>query len=213
MSINVLLDDQIDKLFADNPELNSTSKNKFEVSVAAFANFKHLYGLEIDDLIDGIMGEGGDEGIDHCYIFCNGSLVIDESYPINKESHIKIKFFQTKKETSFSTDGFRKFKEGIEEIFNLEIGLDKLKKVGANNDIIEKADLIRKIFRKSKIERARFSCEAFYVTAAPEIKISEKIKHLEQELKSNDLAIPFDFYFWGTQDLLDLTKDQNEKLR
>lgn len=212
MSVKLLLDDQIQKLYNDNPELNTVNKNKFEVAVASFANLRHLHGIELDDLIDGIMGEGGDEGIDHCYIFCNGNLVADESHPINKESHIKVKFFQTKKESSFSTDGFRKTKEGIEEIFDFDIELTKLKKIGANQDILEKADLIRTLFRKAKLERAKFSCEVFYATAAPDKKISNKLKHLKEELIKNQLKIPYDFYFWGAQDLLDLTETLDEKI-
>ena len=66
MSLKILIDDQIEKLFKDNPELTSVKKNKFEIAVASFANVKFLNGLEFDDLIDGIMGEGGDEGIDLC---------------------------------------------------------------------------------------------------------------------------------------------------
>lgn len=212
MSLRILLDDQIDKLFEDNPELNSVDKNQFEIAVASFANLKYLYGIEIDDLIDGIMGEGGDEGIDHCYLFCNGVLVVDENHPINKESHIKVKFFQTKKEPGFSTDGFRKLKEGIEEIFNLELPLDQLRKIGANQDIIEKADLIRKIFRKAQRERAKFSGEVFYATISAEKKISEKIEFLVGELKSNSLKIPFEFNFWGVQDVLDLTENKDESI-
>ena len=61
MSIKILLDDQIDKLFKDNPELATVNKNRFEIAVASFANLRHLHGIEFDDLIDGIMGEGGDE--------------------------------------------------------------------------------------------------------------------------------------------------------
>jgi hypothetical protein len=212
MSLRILLDDQIDKLFEDNPELGSVNKNKFEIAVSAFANLNYLYGIEYDDLIDGIMGEGGDEGIDHCYIFCNGVLVKDENHSINKESHIKVKFFQTKKENGFSTNGFKNLKEGIEEIFNLELDLDKLQKIGANQDIIEAADLIRKIFRKSSRERAKFTCEVYYVTAAPELKISEKIFHLQDELKGNNLKIPFDFEYWGAQQLLDLTERVDESI-
>lgn len=212
MSIKILLDDQINKLFSDNPELNTVNKNKFEIAVASFANLRHLHGIEFDDLIDGIMGEGGDEGIDHCYVFCNGNLVADGNYPINKESHIKVKFFQTKQESSFSTDGFRKTKEGIEEIFNFDIEISKLQKLGANQDILDKAELIRAVFRKAKLERARFSCEVFYATAAPDKKISEKIIHLKEELKNNDLKIPFEFNFWGAQDVLDLTETLDEKI-
>ncbi|MDD4929001.1 MAG: AIPR family protein [Gallionella sp.] len=212
MSLTILLNDQIDKLFKANTELNSVNKNQFEIAVVSFANSKYLHGIEFDDLVDGVMGEGGDEGIDHCYIFCNGMLVADESHPINKESHVKVKFFQTKKEQGFSTDGFRKVKEGIEEIFNLDIDLDKLQKIGANKDILDKADLIRRLFRKASLERAKFSCEVFYVTAAPETKLSEKIKHLANELKENKLRIPFEFYFWGAQEVLDLTEGEDETI-
>jgi len=212
MSLTILLNDQIDKLFKANAELSSVRKNPFEIAVASFANLKYLHGIEFDDLVDGIMGEGGDEGIDHCYVFCNGMLVADENHPINKESHIKVKFFQAKKESGFSTDGFRKVKEGIEEIFNLEIDLDKLQKIGANRDILEKADLIRKLFRKANLERAKFSCEVFYVTVALDTKLSEKINHLVDELKENTLRIPFEFYFWGAQEVLNLTEGEDETI-
>jgi len=212
MSLKILLDDQIEKLFNDNPELKSIKKNKFEISVASFANLKYLNGLEFDDLVDGIMGEGGDEGIDLCYVYCNGTLVKDELHPITKDSTLKVKFFQVKKEDGFSTDGFRKLKEGIQEIFNLDLDLDKLQIIGANQDILEMADLIRKIFRKSRLERSKFSCEVFYVTASPDINISEKIKHLEEELKKNSLAIPFEFEYLGAQKILDLTSKNDEQI-
>lgn len=210
MSLKILLEDQIQKLFKDNPELNLVKKNQFEVAISSFVNVKHLHGLEYDDLIDGIMGEGGDEGIDLCYVFCNGTLVKDEEFPINKESIVKVKFFQVKKEDGFSTDGFRKFKEGIEEIFNLDIELDELQKIGANQDIIDMAELIRKVFRKARTERAKFSCEVFYVTISSDINISEKIKHLEEELSKNSLSIPFEFNYWGAQKLLDLNNQTDE---
>ena len=212
MSLKILIDDQVEKLFSDNPELNAVSKNKFEIAVASFANIKHLNGLEFDDLIDGIIGDGGDEGIDLCYVYCNGTLVKDELHPITKDSTIKVKFFQVKKEDGFSTDGFRKFKEGIEEIFNLELDLDKLQIIGANEDILEMADLIRKVFRKARLELAKFSCEVFYATTSVEINISEKILHLEGELKNNTLKIPFEFEYWGAQKLLDLTSKTDEQI-
>ena len=101
MSLKILLDDQIAKLFNDSPELDSLDKNKFEIAVASFANVKYLNSLEVDDLVDGICGDGGDEGIDLCYLYCNGNLVKDESHPITKDSTVKVKFFQVKKKMRF----------------------------------------------------------------------------------------------------------------
>ncbi|WP_252092388.1 AIPR family protein [Pseudomonas sp. MWU13-3659] len=210
MSLRILVDDHIGKLFIDNPELKTVNKNQFEIAVASFANLKYLNGLELDDLMDGILGEGGDEGIDLCYVFCNGAPVNDDEYPLNKESHVKVKFFQVKKENGFSVDGFRKTKEGIDEIFNLELDLEQLKNLGANPDFIRKADLIRKIFRRCGLAKAKFSCEVFYVTIAPELKIPEKIFQLEKELKEHPLNIPFEVSYLGAQQLLNLTESVDE---
>jgi hypothetical protein len=212
MSIKILLEDQIEKLFVDNPELNSINKNKFEIAVASFANLRFLNGLEFDDLIDGIMGDGGDEGIDLSYVFCNGTLVKDENHPLTSDSIIKVKFFQIKKEEGFSVEGFRKLKEGIEEIFDLDIDLEKLQKIGANKEIIEMADLIRKFLRRSRLEKAKFTCEVYYVTICAEINIPQKIRHLEDELRANALLIPYEFDYWGAQDLLDLTRKYDEQI-
>lgn len=212
MSLKILIDDQIDKLFRDSTELTSVKKNKFEIAVASFANVKFLNGLEFDDLIDGIMGDGGDEGIDLCYVYCNGTLVKDESQRITRDSTVKVKFFQIKKESGFSTDGFRKLKEGIEQIFNLELELENLKNLGANADFLEMTDLIRKIYRKARREMAKFSCEVFYVTMSSDISVSEKIKHLENQLRSNVLNIQYNFDYWGAQSLLDLTNKTDEQI-
>ena len=160
------------------------------------------------------MGEGGDEGIDHCYVFCNGTLVNSDEHPITRDSTLKVKFFQTKKENSFSTDGFRKTVEGIKEIFNLDLDLTKLQGIGANKDILDKADLIRKVLRTAKKNRANFSCELYFVTAASEKKISPKIDLLSEQLKENlrSLDIEIDIDFWGAQELLNMTKSLNESI-
>lgn len=212
MSLRILIEDQIDKLFTDSPELKLIKKNQFEIAVASFANLKFLHGIECDDLIDGIMGDGGDEGIDLCYVYCNGNLIKDENHPIVKDSVIKAKFFQIKKELGFKSDGFRKLKEGIEQIFNFDLDLDKLRSIGANETFIEMADLTRKVFRKSRLNGAKFSCEVVYATISLEVEISSKIKHLEDELKNHQLSIPFEFNYWGAQKLLDLTNKTDEKI-
>jgi len=213
MSLQIILDDQIDKLFEDSPELNDIDKDKFEIAVAHFASFKYLHGIDSDDLITGIMGSGGDEGIDMCYIFCNGILVRDEKVPLNSESTIKVKFFQAKKVNSFSVNGFKNTVEGINEIFDLSLQIEDLEKIGANQSIIEKAELIRKLYRKSQKERASFSCEVYYVTQSPTLDIPAKITELyEPSLKNNILSIPYKFEYWGCQKLLDLDKKFDEEL-
>jgi hypothetical protein len=147
-----------------------------------------------------------------CYLFCNGFLIRDENHPINSDSIVKVKFFQTKREDSFSSDTALKLKDGIEQIFNLDLSLDELKANGANDDILSKTDLIRKIFRKTQKERGRFYCEVFYATEALELNIPTKISLYEQQLRDNPLKIPIKFEYWGAQELLDLIKTKDEAL-
>jgi len=232
VSTNILLDDDIRRLFEDNPDLEGRGLDKFEFAVAAFSNIKHLNGLEFDDLISGIMGSGGDEGIDLCYIFYNGTLISENDYAIekigkgegaeykvslseliklNRDSNVKVKFFQAKKVSGFETEGFKKTKEGFEEIFDLNLSPAKLEKVGANKHFIEKAILIRHLFRKARQEKSGFSCEIFYATAANHKEISGKIKHEEKKLKEKAL-IPVEVYFWNAQDLIDLNSSSSESI-
>jgi hypothetical protein len=212
MSIKILLDDQIEKLFNDNPELSIIKKNKFELAVANFINVKLLYGLEFEDLINGITGDSGDEGIDFIYLFQNGILVNSDDIDVNSSSIFKLKIFQVKKEDGFSVEGFRKIKEGIEEIFNLELDPNRLKFIGANQELIDKVVLIRTVFRKSRLAQAKFSVDVFYITSASEINIPSKINLLQTELKSKISYIPFNFEFLAAQEILDLTTKSDETI-
>ena len=193
MSLKRLVQDQIDNLFKLSPELEESDKDKFEIAVCHFANLKYLNGIDSDELMEGILGSGGDEGIDMCYLFCNSDLVKDELHPITTDSTVKVKFFQAKREDGFSTTGYQKLKEGIEEIFNLDLPLDQLSIIGANEWLVDKADLIRKIFRTAQTKRAKFTCEVYFVTESPDLNISEKIKFYEKALKENPFGIPYKF--------------------
>jgi hypothetical protein len=212
MSIKVLLDDQIKKILKENPELEATGKNKFELAVAQISNIKILGGLDFDDMIDGILGNGGDEGIDLCYLFHDGFIVNESDFEINSSTNFVLKIFQAKNENGFSSNGFRATKEGIEEMFNFDLGLEELDKLGANGDFISKVELIRNNYRLAKLAMASFKIEVYYVTVADNIDISTKIELYEKELLNNSLQIPIKFEYWGAQTLLDLITKTDEIL-
>lgn len=218
MSLRILLDDKINRLLKNNPDLNDLNKNKFEKAVAAIVNVRHLHGIEFDDLVKGMMGDGGDEGIDLCYLFLNGKPIYDDTIDIDKDinsqSKIVLKLFQVKKEDSFSTDGFRKFVEGIEEIFTLDLSLDKLKQIGANKELLNQIDLIRQVFRKTRLESSDFLVECYFATASIVDDYSEKIKHLQTKLEEflSMYQISITFYYWNAQYLLNFTDNKEEKI-
>lgn len=214
MSLKILLNDKIDKLLENNPDLNNLNKNKFEKAVAAIVNVTHLHGIDFDDLTSGMVGESGDEGIDLCYLFVNGKPVYDDGTEINEQSTVTLKLFQIKKEDSFSTDGFRKFVEGIEEIFTLDLDLDHLKKIGANQILLDKIGVIRNVFRKTRTESAFFSLECYFATVATVEDYSEKIKHLQQKIESflSPYSVKTTFHYWTAQHLLNFTDKKHKKI-
>lgn len=214
MSLRILLDDKINRLLENNPDLKKLKKNKFEKAVAAIVNVRYLHGIDFDDLVKGMMGDGGDEGIDLCYIFLNGKLIYDDTVDLNTQSSVVLKLFQVKKEDSFFTDGFRKFTEGIEEVFNLDLTLDKLQTIGANKELLNQIDLIRKIFRKTRLAGSNFLIECYFATAAIADDHSEKIKYLQSKLEQylSIYPVPIKFYYWTAQHLLNFTDKKDEKI-
>ncbi len=213
MGIQVLLNDRINQFLEENKVLKESDKNNFEVVVAGFLNIKYLNGLDSEDLLDGIIGGGGDEGIDMCYLFHNDEIVKEiEDSDIRKSSKIDLELIQSKESIGFSTDGFRKLCEGVEEMFNLED--TELKKIGANEELISKVKLIQEVFRRTKLIGAEFRLRVHYVTKGNTSKIDTKINHLKNNIqdKLNFVDTNIKFNFFGAQELYNLCNYDEEQL-
>ncbi len=213
MSIQILLNDKIKQYFIDNPDLNELKENKFEIAVSNILNIKYLNGLDIEELINGIIGGGGDEGIDSLYLFHNDEIIQDiELTQITKASRIRLEIVQAKDKASFSVDGFRKLIEGVEEIFNLD--QSTFKKIGANEMLVEKAKLIQEVFRKAKIVNSEFKLRLHYASRGDVKKVPNKINLLEDEFKQNLKYVDEDIQviLHGAQELLDLSNKVDDQL-
>lgn len=213
MGIQVLLNDRIHQFLEENKVLKGSDKNNFEIVVAGFLNIKYLNGLDSEDLLDGIIGGGGDEGIDMCYLFHNDEIVKEiEDSDIKKSSKINLELIQAKESIGFSTDSFRKFCEGVEEMFNLED--TELKKIGANEELISKVKLIQEVFRKTKLVGAEFRLRVHYVTKGVTSKIDTKINHIKNKIqaKLNFVDTNIKFNFFGAQELYNLCNYDEEQL-
>ncbi|MCX5782338.1 MAG: hypothetical protein NT145_06500 [Elusimicrobia bacterium] len=65
--MQVLSNDKISKIIKDNLGIEKSGKNKFEFAVANILNIKYLAGIDFEDMIDGMTGSGGEEGIYHAF--------------------------------------------------------------------------------------------------------------------------------------------------
>ena len=212
MSIQVLLKDRLSKISKNNPDFKKSGKNPFEITVVSILNLRYLAGLDFDDLLDGVVGQGGDEGIDACYLFVNEELVKEDKQPnLNKSSSVRLEIIQAKESDGFSTNGFGLLCDGIEEIFTLDT--KKFKYIGANRDLLKKASLIRAIFRKAQQEGASFKLRIHFATCGNKNKISSKIKYKQTSLiRALSWVKDISFEFWGAQELFDLSTKTEERL-
>src|SRR5690349_13802482 len=79
------------------------------------------FDVSYDDIKDGIVGTGGDGGIDSFYIFLNGEL-IKEDTEVNfnqKKNEIELSIIQSKTSPKFKEDAVVKFRETADDLFNL----------------------------------------------------------------------------------------------
>lgn len=212
MSIQILLKDRISIIIKNNPDFKKSGKNIFEIVVASILNLKYLAGLDFDDLLDGIVGQGGDEGVDACYLFINEELVKEYKQPnLNKASSVRLEIIQAKQTEGFSTNSFGSLCDGIEELFTLDI--KKFKHIGANQDLVKKADLIKRVFREAKQKGASFKLRIHFATCGDKNKIPSKIKHRQENLaKVLSWVGDISFEFWGAQELFDLSTKTEERL-
>ncbi|ELY3732099.1 hypothetical protein SMX76_004299, partial [Cronobacter sakazakii] len=79
------------------------------------------YDVTYDDIEYGIVGNGGDGGIDSIFTFVNGELQKEDTQ-LNtqvRKNHIELVIIQSKTSPTFKEDAIIKFRETIQDLFDL----------------------------------------------------------------------------------------------
>src|SRR5690348_6626554 len=94
--------------------------------------------LSWDELMAGVMGGGGDGGIDCFYVLCNGTLLSAENAAITLRGAVKFELYilQAKRSPSFSETAIDKLRATLSEIFDLAKDPDDFS-VSYNDELIE----------------------------------------------------------------------------
>ena len=166
--------------------------------------------LSYDDIDYGIVGNGGDGGIDSLYTFVNGEL-LKEDTSINvsqKKNTIDLYVIQSKTSPSFQEDAITKFRESAEDLFNLSNNTDD-HSARYNKDLREKTGLFRKAYSQLARTFPKLSIKYFYVTQGTEVhkNVEGKVEKLRQCIFGLFSGCDFNFEFIGAARLLELTRD------
>jgi len=166
--------------------------------------------LSYDDISYGIVGDGGDGGIDSIYTFVNGEL-LKEDTPINstqKKNVIELFVIQSKTSASFKEDAIVKFRESAEDLFDLSTKVDDFAD-RYNKDVREKTELFRKAYSQLAKTFPKLNINYFYVTQGADVhpNVNGKVEKLREAILDRFSSAEFNFSFIGASRLLELTRD------
>jgi hypothetical protein len=185
-----------------------TESEYFEIYSASEILKDH--DLSYDDIKYGIVGEGGDGGVDSIFTFLNGELVKEDTV-INtnqKKNVIELKLIQSKTSKSFKEDAIIKFKETAEDLFNLANDLNDFTQ-RYNQDLIDRAIIFRTVYETLAISFPSLAINYYYATQGDHVhpNVSGKVEKLNEEINNLFGGARFSFEFIGAKRLLELTRD------
>lgn len=168
------------------------------------------YDLTYDDISYGIVGDGGDGGIDSIYTFINGEpLKEDTSVNTNqKKNHIELIIIQSKTSASFKEDAVIKFRESAQDLFNLANNPDDYAE-RYNADLIDKVKLFRDSYSKLAKTFPKIEIRYFYATQGDDVhpNVSGKVPKLQEDIVKMFGGAEFSFEFIGASELLEMTRN------
>lgn len=169
--------------------------------------------LSDEEIDSGIVGDGGDGGIDAIYIFANGELVREDfdASPLKKNANLDVVIVQSKTSAGFDEDTLNRLVAVTNDLFDLSKSLEQFKTV-YNSGVRSAAENFRAVFQSLA---ARFPTLQFrYVYAsrgdAKEVhpNVVRKTLILKEAVERLFSASNCTFQFLGASDLLALARQQ-----
>lgn len=202
----IILAQIIEKKCAESDDALSVAEY-FEIYSASEILKDH--DLTYDDISYGIVGNGGDGGIDSIYTFLNGEL-IKEDTEINasqKKNHIELIIIQSKTSSSFKENAIFKFRESAQDLFNLANNLDEYSS-RYNEGLIDKVKLFREAYTKLATSFPKLEIHYFYTTQGDEVhpNVEGKVQKLHEDIGKMFGGADFSFDFVGASKLLEMTR-------
>lgn len=168
------------------------------------------HDLSYDDIRYGIVGNGGDGGIDSIYTFVNGEPLKEDTVlsPKQRKNTIELVLIQSKISSSFSEAAITKFRESAEDLFNLS---NDMRQFGARYtaDLLDRIDLFRNCYSRFAKNFPSLHIRYCYATQGNDVhpNVEGKVPKLEELIGSLFSGAEFSFEFIGASRLLQMTRD------
>jgi len=167
------------------------------------------FDLSYEEIESGLVGDGGDGGVDGIYLFVNGELVQeDPDYRhLKKNITLDLIIIQSKTSTGFQESPVEKFITVSDDIFDLSTEPAQLEKI-YNAPLIEAITRFRQLYRQLAAKFPTLKVSYFYACKGekPHNNVSRKVNKLKKIVEKHFPSIEFNFDFLGASELLDLAR-------
>ena len=168
------------------------------------------FDLSYDEIEYGLVGAGGDGGVDSMYLLVNGDLVQEDSdySHLRKDIVIDLIVIQSKTHSGFQETPVERFITVSRDLFDLSKG-DDLSSV-YNEQLIEAIERFQKLYRDLTPWFPRFNVSFFYASKGVDVhdNVRRKVEMLQEVVSSSIPNANFDFQFLGASELYDLAGRQ-----
>lgn len=190
----------------------SSSKSEFFEMYVAEQVLKD-FDLSDEELEAGVVGGGGDGGIDGIYVFANGELIREDFdvSALKKNIIIEVVIVQSKLAGGFDEATMNRFNSTTSDLFDLSKPVNEFAKV-YNEDLRSAVQTFRQVYEALAARFPKLRFRYVYATRGDSKQvhpnIRKKLDDLARSIQRLFSSANFDFEFLGASDLLALARRQ-----
>jgi len=167
------------------------------------------FDLSTDEIESGLIGDGGDGGIDGFYLFANDDLVRDDfdGTGLKKDPILELVLIQTKSANGFADTPIERFITVTDDILDLTKPVTELTQV-YNSGLIENITRFRATIKQLVTRFPLLRVTYHYVCKGnqPETSAQRKAEKLKQTVRTKFPAAEVEVHFVGAAGLLTLAR-------
>lgn len=167
------------------------------------------FDLSYEEIQSGLVGDGGDGGIDGIYLFVNGELVQEDTDYAHLRRSITLDLFiiQSKTSAGFQETPIERFITASDDVFDLSKPISELRTT-YNEPLVEVIERFRDVYQELAAKFPKLCVSYFYACKGPdpEESVKRKVGKLRDVVQRYFPTAEFEFRFLGASELLALAR-------
>lgn len=167
------------------------------------------YDLSGDEIQSGLVGDGGDGGIDSMFVFVNGELVRDDFDPghIRRDATLELIVVQAKMSSGFAETPIERFITVSDDILDLAKPMAEIEGI-FNSDLLAATERFRDTYTALAAKFPTLHVQYYYACKGdrPETSVQRKGDKLKESVRSRFGSARVDLNFLGARELLGLAR-------